>query len=48
VGTSPLAFHNLLGEIGPAEVVAGELAIPHEGSSRLLPAGLCGRWWRDP
>lgn len=47
VGTSPLAFHNLLGEIGPAQVVAGELAIPHEGSSRLLPAGLCGRWWRD-
>lgn len=48
VGTSPLAFHNLLGEIGPAEVVAGELAIPHAGSPRLLPAGLCGRWWRDP
>jgi len=48
VGTSPLAFHNLLGEIGPAAVVAGELAIPHAGSDRLLPAGLCGRWWRDP
>lgn len=48
VGTSPLAFHNLLGEIGPAEVVAGELAIPHAGGPRLLPAGLCGRWWRDP
>jgi 23S rRNA (cytosine1962-C5)-methyltransferase len=48
VGTSPLAFHNLLGEIGPAQVVAGELAIPHAGSPRLLPAGLCGRWWRDP
>ena len=52
VGTSPLAFHNLLGEIGPAQVVAGELAIPHERSAdssrtRLLPAGLCGRWWRD-
>jgi 23S rRNA (cytosine1962-C5)-methyltransferase len=46
VGTSPLAFHNLLAEIGPAQVVAGELALPHEGSPRLLPAGLCGRWWR--
>jgi 23S rRNA (cytosine1962-C5)-methyltransferase len=46
VGTSPLAFHNLLAEIGPAQVVAGELAIPHEGGARLLPAGLCGRWWR--
>jgi 23S rRNA (cytosine1962-C5)-methyltransferase len=48
VGTSPLAFHNLLGEIGPAQVVAGELAIPHADGARLLPAGLCGRWWRDP
>jgi 23S rRNA (cytosine1962-C5)-methyltransferase len=46
VGTSPLAFHNLLGDLGPGEVAAGELAIPHVGSARLLPAGLCGRWWR--
>lgn len=47
VGTSPLAFVNLLADLGPGEVVAGELAIPQTGSSRLLPAGLCGRWRRD-
>jgi 23S rRNA (cytosine1962-C5)-methyltransferase len=47
VGTSPLAFHNLLADLGPAQVAAGELAIAHEGSARLLPAGLCGRWWRE-
>ena len=47
VGTSPLAFHNLLGALGPGRVAAGELAIPHAGSARLLPAGLCGRWWRE-
>ena len=41
-----LAFHNLLGDLGPGEVAAGELAIPQSGSTRLLPAGLCGRWWR--
>ncbi len=46
VGTSPLAFANMLEELGPGEVEAGELALPHEGSSRLLPAGLCGRWNR--
>jgi 23S rRNA (cytosine1962-C5)-methyltransferase len=46
VPTTPLAFHNLLGDLGPGEVAAGELAIPQAGSPRLLPAGLCGRWWR--
>ena len=47
VGTSPLAFANLLGELGPGRVEAGELALPHEGEpERLLPAGLCGRWTR--
>ena len=46
VPTTPLAFHNLLGDLGPGQVVAGELAIPQTGSARLLPAGLCGRWSR--
>jgi 23S rRNA (cytosine1962-C5)-methyltransferase len=46
VGTSPLAFLNLLGDLGAGAIEAGELAIPQEGSSRLLPAGLCGRWFR--
>ena len=47
VGTSPLAFLNMLGDLGPGEVTAGELALPQEGSERLLPAGLCGRWVRS-
>ena len=46
VGTSPLAFLNLLGDLGPGSIEAGELAIPQDGSARLLPAGLCGRWFR--
>ena len=48
VGTTPLAFANMLGDLGPAQVEAGELALPHHDSERLLPAGLCGRWWRAP
>jgi 23S rRNA (cytosine1962-C5)-methyltransferase len=47
VGTSPLAFSNLLGDLGPGHVVAGELAIPQTGAPRRLPAGLCGRWRRS-
>lgn len=47
VGTSPLAFHNLLGDLGPGRVEAGELALPFAGGARLLPAGLCARWWRE-
>lgn len=47
VGTSPLAFVNLLSDLGPGQVVAGELAIPQTGAARLLPAGLCGRWSRS-
>ncbi len=55
VPTSPLAFHNLLADLGPGDVVAGELALPQTGAppgtpagpGRLLPAGLCGRWWRE-
>lgn len=46
VGTSPLAFLNLLGELGPGPIEAGELAIPQQDGARLLPAGLCGRWAR--
>jgi len=46
VGTTPLAFLNLLADVGPGQRVAGELAIPQADSARLLPAGLCGRWWR--
>lgn len=46
VGTSPLAFANMLAELGEGTIEAGELAIPHERSDRLLPAGLCGRWVR--
>ncbi len=48
VGTSPLAFRNLLGEFGAGEIEAGELAIAQQGGERLLPAGLCGRWRRGP
>jgi 23S rRNA (cytosine1962-C5)-methyltransferase len=47
VGTSPLAFANMLDGLGPAHIEAGELALPHSNSDRLLPAGLCGRWWRE-
>lgn len=46
VGTSPLAFANMLADLGGGEVVAGELAIPEEDGARLLPAGLCGRYAR--
>jgi len=48
VGTSPLAFLNLLGDLGPGSVETGELALPQEDGARLLPAGLCGRWSRPP
>jgi 23S rRNA (cytosine1962-C5)-methyltransferase len=47
VGTSPLAFLNMLSDLGPGDVEAGELALPQQGSDRLLPAGLCGRWVRS-
>jgi 23S rRNA (cytosine1962-C5)-methyltransferase len=47
VGTSPIVFRNLLGELGPGRIDAGELALPEIGGERLLPAGLSGRWWRE-
>ena len=46
VGTSPLAFVNMLADLGPGAIEAGELALPEEGGPRALPAGLCGRWTR--
>ncbi|MCB9896889.1 MAG: class I SAM-dependent methyltransferase [Planctomycetes bacterium] len=46
VGTSPLAFVNMLADLGQGEIEAGELALPEEGGTRALPAGLCGRWMR--
>jgi len=46
VGTSPLAFANMLAELGPGRVDAGELALPEADGARALPAGLCGRWVR--
>jgi 23S rRNA (cytosine1962-C5)-methyltransferase len=48
VGTTPLAFQQMLSDVGPGDVTAGELALPMEGGDRLLPAGLCARWWRAP
>lgn len=47
VGTTPLAFLQMLQDLGDGQVESGELAIPQEGSTRLLPAGLCARWWRS-
>ncbi len=54
VAYSPLAFANLFADWG-ASVEVGELALPEgEGAPlpagpvlpRLLPCGLCARWWR--
>lgn len=52
VGTTPLAFETLLGELGDGAITSGELALPQTASApgasaRRLPAGLCGRWRRD-
>ena len=46
IGYSPLAFENMLGELEGGVVSAGELALPEEGSERLLPCGFCARWVR--
>ncbi len=49
IGTSPLAFANLLGELEGGTVEAGELALPEEGDTgppRRLPCGFCARWSR--
>jgi len=50
IGNSPLAFANLLGELGAgggeATVEAGELALPESSGRRRLPCGFCARWSR--
>jgi len=49
VGCSPLAFANLLGDLGGAgaAIEAGELVLPEEARpglpARLLPCGFCAR-----
>jgi 23S rRNA (cytosine1962-C5)-methyltransferase len=47
IGSSPLAFANLLGELPGGRVEAGELALSESGAgARRLPCGFCARWWR--
>lgn len=47
IGSSPLAFANLLSELPGGAVEAGELALPESGAgARRLPCGFCARWWR--
>lgn len=45
IGCSPLALHNLLCELGPAEVAAGELALPERGADAAgaVDPNECGR-----
>ncbi|MFK5955305.1 MAG: class I SAM-dependent methyltransferase [Planctomycetota bacterium] len=44
IGCSPLAFHNMLSDLGPGGVDCGELWVPESASGRRLPCGFCGRW----
>lgn len=50
IGFSPLSFVNLLGELGPGEIDAGELVLRERTRAgfapRFLPCGFCARWWR--
>lgn len=46
IGCSPLTFDNLLAELGPGTVEAGELALPETGGTRALPCGFCARFSR--
>lgn len=47
IGSSPLAFANVLGELPGGRVSAGELALSESGANaRQLPCGFCARWWR--
>lgn len=48
IGCSPLTFENLLGELGPGEIEAGELALPQKDGTRSLPCGFCARHVRLP
>jgi 23S rRNA (cytosine1962-C5)-methyltransferase len=45
IGCTPLTLANLLGELGPGEIEAGELALASE-AGRALPAGFCARFTR--
>lgn len=47
IGCSPLAFDNMLRDLGPGMVETGELWVPEEGSTRRLSCGFCGRWQRQ-
>ena len=52
IGSSPLAFANLLAELPGGQVAAGELALAErpDGAERVaprrLPCGFCARFWR--
>lgn len=47
IGSSPLAFANLLEDLPGGNVSAGELALTESGPrARRLPCGFCARWWR--
>lgn len=48
IGCSPLTFQNLLGELGPGEIEAGELALRQRDGARSLPCGFCARHLRLP
>jgi 23S rRNA (cytosine1962-C5)-methyltransferase len=49
VGYTALSLANLVGELGPGRLEAGELVLPEEGpGGRLLPCGFAARWARGP
>ena len=46
IGCSPLTFQNLLQELGPGSIEAGELALAPRDGGRVLPCGFCARFAR--
>lgn len=46
IGCTPLTFENLLAELGPGAIDAGELALPEGDGRRFLPCGFCARFAR--
>lgn len=47
IGVSPLSLANLIQDLGPGVVEAGELVLaPRAPARTLLPAGFCARWSR--
>ncbi len=46
VGYSPLAYANMLRDFGPGEIETGELALPEDEGTRLLPCGFGARFTR--